>query len=71
VVQIKALDQDQDTVTALTLVPDTVMGLTPVLIQAAVPDQDQDQDQDQATSVEALVVFSAVVLVDQEDSAAG
>jgi hypothetical protein len=69
VVQIKALDQDQDTVTALTLVPDTVMGLTPVLIQAAVPDQDQDQDQ--AASVEALVVFSAVVLVDQEDSAAG
>jgi hypothetical protein len=67
VVQIKALDQDQDTVTALTLVPDTVMGLTPVLIQAAVPDQDQDQ----AASVEALVVFSAVVLVDQEDSAAG
>jgi hypothetical protein len=74
VVQAKALDQtpvqnlglDLDTAKALTLVPDTVMDLTPALIQAAV----QDLDQDQAASAEALVVFSAVVPVDQEDSAA-
>jgi hypothetical protein len=64
VVQAKALDQtpvlDLDTVTALTLVPDTVMGLTPALIQAAVLDQDQDQDQ--VASVEALVDCLEVVL---------